>query len=239
MAQHDIKKHDRPSSSLSLRVRDSEGQDAFDTLTTYHYRHNVSSRVNRKRDVALPIITCPPGQNYYGSNCVRALNAQAYSISCGYRSGQHGFVFTDNPGSCHNDEICIEVENTLWIREAYCVGRINFVSFIRTQNGQSLRDISAGLHPVTNAVTSVEAVMTATDKKSVISTSSLQISAQSAVKINNVQSWGSLAGGVVQCSHCSSVQLSPVPPATQRIVTNVQLEAGMASGILWLAEVIH
>ena len=83
----------------------------------------------------------------------------------------------------------------------------------------------------------VEAVMTGLDNATSLFAQSLQIQAQTAETLHDVQMWRTLVNGSDECSNCSSVRIQPLPVGTQRVKVNVLLEGAVAVGLLYLATI--
>ncbi len=121
----------------------------------------------------------------------------------------------------------------------WCVSQENFVQIAKLlANGRSTGVlVQTGFRPAVGQQYSVKAVLASSDSRTPLAAQSLEIEAQTADKVGNVQAWRTLNAGDNQCSNCASVGILSVPDGTKRTKTHIEVKSGTVDGLLYLASV--
>lgn len=91
----------------------------------------------------------------------------------------------------------------------------------------------------THANWTLEAVLAGTDDTTALNASNLDMEAQTYDTVFNVPIWRTVAGGLSECTNCSSVALEQFPLSAPRVKVDVVLPASVTAGFLYLASVAY
>lgn len=151
-------------------------------------------------------------------------------------------------GECEDTEFCVDSKSRALSetrtgdpvvrRTAYCVETTSFLSkTILLSTDVTGSAVQAGFHAVAGKEYSVEAILMSSDSRTLMEAQSMEIQAQKADTIGNVETWRTLNAGDSQCRHCATVGILHVPAGTQRITAHVEVMPGVVNGMLYLASV--
>jgi len=189
-----------------------------------------------------PIRACRDGLDFLYSRCFRIYSIAQWSLTCRAQqrvpagSGLHW-------GECRADKFCVEGRSAAHQESeghhAWCVGKENFIQIDKSlANGRSTGgSVQTGFRPAIGQRYSVEAVLASSDSRTPLIAQSLEIKAETADMVGNVQAWRILNARDNQCSNCASVGILSIPDATQRNKTHVEVKSGTVEGLLYLASV--
>lgn len=124
---------------------------------------------------------------------------------------------------------------------AYCVHTDNFVPIVNMLQDKSPDIITANVNQdaKTHANWTLEAVLAGTDDTTALNASTLDMEAQTYDTVFNVPIWRTVAGGLSECTNCSSVALEQFPLSAPRVKVDVVLPASVTAGFLYLASVAY
>jgi hypothetical protein len=230
--------------AFDFAIVNSAGDDFFNSVSVFYHRPAPVSRFS-KRAENRPIRDCPDGHDFLYSRCARFHSVAQWSLVCRPRrgvplgSGLHW-------GECRTAQICMEGRSGVhresegyYASIAWCVSQENFVQIAKLlANGRSTGGlVQTGFRPAVGQQYSVKAVLVNSDSRTPLAAQSLEIKAQTADMVGNVQAWRTLNAGDNQCSNCASVGMLSVPDGTKRIKTHIEVKSGTVDGLLYLASV--
>lgn len=253
--------HTASTSPFDIRITDTAGNDLSKQVDIIHHRSLLSTNHRHEKRARWQTLAAPAGLELLDAYCRRYISLEAYELQC-RNSTDHSLVSVHR--SCPPGEVCFQ---SSYLDEpgtgerrhnVMCVSRRDFTYLDRQSRTSQLPDPSssssssssshdsesvgasqAGL-PATGAGSSqyaLEAILSAPDLHTSVNASSFKIQAQRSRNVHGHVGWQTLPGGSSQCTHCSSLEIDPVPDGTQSIALDIVMAAGAKVGTLLLGSV--
>ena len=235
------------TSTLDIRVTDSQGNDASPHIKIHNSPHPSYLKEKRGTQMYLPRL-CPPGWETINSWCDYARGPLAYQLTCKHSANDASVI---EQGRCNPREKCFDnvrygPDNRFLRHRAYCVTEDDFSQLVLPDEGlapaqRGVQQFSAstiGIPAGNSGNYALEALVTSRDGQSLLNARTLRIQAQKATTINGHPGRQTLPGGLGECTDCSHVSIDSVPEGVQNVALTVIMPAGFAGATVFIGSIM-